>query len=280
MSEKTVCLDLDETYTSQVALDEFIPSVVGSIERFLNLIAKRDKTIIESLLPKYQEKLVGMNINPNPNEFIQQFNFNYSEHKWLTKHSDYISAIENAVLHFLNFTIYESKYVSGEKFDALFSDMIRGDIYPLYFLAYTLLDFLPRDTVLDLAMEATDLLYKTIQNQITKRKTLEDMSTSLLAEDCRKTHNFIFQVKDGRYYLKTTRCIWAEIYAELPDLKLASLLDCHGDFSKMPYVNPNFALSRTKTLVEGHSYCDFVHYDKRIDKEIEHPDEDFWKNFK
>ena len=71
-----------------------------------------------------------------------------------------------------------------------------------------------------------------------------------------------------------------ETYSKLPDLELASLLVCYGDFSKMPYINPNFALTRTKTLVEGHPFCDFVHYDKRIVDEIKHPDEDFWKNFK
>ena len=73
--------------------------------------------------------------------------------------------------------------------------------------------------------------------------------------------------------------MWGEVYSDLPDLELANYLECYGDFSKMPYINPNFALSRTKTIVEGHPYCDFVFYDKRIVNELEHPDEEFWKNF-
>ena len=116
--------------------------------------------------------------------------------------------------------------------------------------------------------------------QITKHEDMDSMFKGHRGKGCWKTHNLVSEVINGRYYLKVTRCIWADIYSELPDLKLASLLECHGDFSKMPYINPNFALSRTKTLIEGHCCCDFVHYDKRKEKEIEHPNEEFWKEFK
>jgi hypothetical protein len=183
------------------------------------------------------------------------------------------------VLSFLNFPKYSSNYQSGNKLEVHISDQIRGDFYALFYIAYTSLEFFSREIVLALAKKWTDQLYHDIQDKITKAETFEEMAEGSFGKGCLKTHNLVVKVENNRLYEKVTRCFWAEIYAELPDLELASLLECYGDFSKMQYINPNFALSRTKTLVEGFSYCDFVHYDKRIENEIRHPDEDFWKSF-
>lgn len=280
MTERIICNEFDEANKAQISLDAFISKTLDYVDRFLKLIDTHDESIVKKLLEKYKNDLVAMNIATEPNNEVQKYNNDYSKYKMLQKHPEYIPIMENAVLHFLNFQKYEAIYTQGEKFEVLFTDRIRADFFVVYYLAYALIEFLSRETVLELAKEWTDKMYASIQDQITKHETIEDMFESYHGKGCWKTHNLVAQVIDGRYYDKTTRCVWAEVYAELPDLKLASLLECHGDFSKMQYINPNFALSRTKTLVEGHDCCDFVNYDKRKEKEIEHPDEDFWKEFK
>jgi hypothetical protein len=279
MSEKIICLDYDDTITSKIKLDAFIHKKLEHVDRFLLIVEKHDRNILEQLLEKYEKKLIAKNIREESNEIVKQFTIDYSSHSLLQKYKKYIPLLENAVLHYLDFQKYKSEYKNGEELEVLFTDNIRGGFYVLYYLAYTLQELLPRETVLEMAMECTDQLYAQYQDQITKQDTLQGMSSTYHDQGCWKTHNFVSQIKDERYYLKVTKCIWGEVFSELPDLKLASLLECHGDFSKMQFINPSFALSRTKTCVEGHPYCDFVHYDKRIEKEIEHPDEDFWVNF-
>ncbi|NHJ87429.1 MAG: hypothetical protein FK734_18345 [Asgard group archaeon] len=279
MSEKIICKEFDEKQTIKIELGDFIAKNIAYIDQFLILIANEDESILEKLLVKYKEELVAKNISHEENELIRKLAIEYPKFKILQNYPEYISLIENTILHFLNFQKYKEKYQQGEKFELFLRDQIRGNFHFLYYLAYSLLKLLPREKVLELTKEMIDQIYESFSGEFTKYENLEEMSKGYHGKGCWKTHNLVAQIKDNRYYLKITRCIWAEVYAELPDLELASLLECYGDFSKMPYINPNLALSRTKTMVEGYEYCDFVHYDKRIEQKIVHPNEDFWKEF-
>ncbi|HUT79808.1 MAG TPA: L-2-amino-thiazoline-4-carboxylic acid hydrolase [Candidatus Bathyarchaeia archaeon] len=279
MLEKKVCLDYNENEQCQIEITDFVKREIKLIERLLGITAKYDKNLIERLLVSYKEKLNKMNIPSEKNKLIEQFVLNYSENKWLSKYSEYVPLIENAALHFLNFNKYKKQLSENNKIYALMIDVIRGEFYPFYYLAFSLLDIVSRDVTLEIAKEFIDLSYKNNKNTIEKAETVEEYAKSFYINDCPKTHNFVSMVEDGKYYLKITRCMWGDIYSDLPDLELASLLECYGDFAKMPYLNPNFVLTRTKTLVEGYPFCDFVYHDKRIVSEIKHPDDDFWKNF-
>ena len=57
------------------------------------------------------------------------------------------------------------------------------------------------------------------------------------------------------------------------------MLECYMDFLTPTLRNENFVLTRTKTKMGGHSYCDFCFHDKRFEEEIEQPIEEFWENF-
>ena len=277
---KRICSEFDENFKTKIVIKDFIAREMGIIERFLKIVAKHDDSVFEKLFPIYEEQLIEMKIAKAQNEFIEDFNFDFSEHKWLTKFPEYIHLIENAILYFLDFNKYQPQYNEGEELEIFYKDYIRGEFNPLYYLVYSLIEILTREPVLELAKEFTDLCYEIYQDDIKKWDTVGELADSLFANGCFKTHNLISLVEDDKYYLKVNRCMWGEVYSELPDLELASLLECYGDFSKMQYINPNFVLSRTKTLVEGDDYCDFVHYDKRKVKNFKHPDEAFWENFK
>lgn len=277
---KKICSDYDENFKTKITLKDFITREMGIVERFLKIVAKHDNSVFKQLFSIYEEKLEEMKITKAQNELTKNIDFDYSEHKWITKLPEYIPLIENAILHFLDFNKYNSQYKEGGELEIFYKDYIRGEFNPLYYLVYSLIEILTREPVLELAKEFTDLCYELYQDKINKWDTIEELADSLFANGCFKTHNLISLVEGDKYYLKVNRCMWGEVYSELPDLELASLLECYGDFSKMQYINPNFVLSRTMTLVEGDPYCDFVHYDKRKVKNFEHPDEDFWENFK
>ncbi|MFW9923616.1 MAG: L-2-amino-thiazoline-4-carboxylic acid hydrolase [Candidatus Thorarchaeota archaeon] len=279
MLEKKICSNYDENATMQISIKESLPREMKLLERFLNIVSKHDESIIQKLLEKYRKDLLKMKITSEPSEFVSKLQLDYTQNKWLNVYPHYFSLIENAFLHFLQFNNYKSTMNDETQIESSMFDIIRGEFHPLYYLIYSLVDLTSRDFALQLAKEFTELTYEIYKDQIFKRETLEEMAKFFYEDGCPNSHNLVSKVEDGKYYLKIKRCWWGDAYKDLPDLELASLLECYGDFCKMIYVNPNFTLTRTRTLVEGNPFCDFVHHDKRIVKEIIHPDDEFWKNF-
>ena len=60
-----------------------------------------------------------------------------------------------------------------------------------------------------------------------------------------------------RLSFNVTRCRYAEMYRALGLADLGSSLSCLRDFALVEGFNPEIALTRTQTLMEGAPYCDF-----------------------
>lgn len=54
-----------------------------------------------------------------------------------------------------------------------------------------------------------------------------------------------------------TRCRYAELYRALGMPELGALLSCQRDDALIEGFNPDIALTRTQTIMEGASHCDF-----------------------
>lgn len=61
-----------------------------------------------------------------------------------------------------------------------------------------------------------------------------------------------------------TRCRYAEMYRELGIPELGAVLSCNRDFALIEGFNPDVTLTRTQTLMQGASHCDFRY---RLDHE-------------
>jgi len=64
---------------------------------------------------------------------------------------------------------------------------------------------------------------------------------------------------DTRQAYRFTRCMWAEIFAELDALDIGFWL-CEGDAPMTSAFNPAIGFQRTKTLMEGDDCCDHIFY--------------------
>ena len=60
-----------------------------------------------------------------------------------------------------------------------------------------------------------------------------------------------------RLSFNVTRCKYAEMYRALGLADLGGSLSCQRDFALVEGFNPAIALTRTQTLMEGASHCDF-----------------------
>jgi hypothetical protein len=62
---------------------------------------------------------------------------------------------------------------------------------------------------------------------------------------------------EERLDFNVTRCRYAEMYRALGIPELGAILSCQRDFSLIEGFNPAITLTRTQTLMEGASHCDF-----------------------
>jgi hypothetical protein len=69
-------------------------------------------------------------------------------------------------------------------------------------------------------------------------------------------YRVIEQSRDA-FEIDVTGCRYAEFYKELGEPELGFLLVCSADFSTAEGYDPDIKLTRTQTIMQGASHCDF-----------------------
>ena len=59
------------------------------------------------------------------------------------------------------------------------------------------------------------------------------------------------------FSFNVTRCRYAELYEKLGIRELGTALSCARDYALIEGFNPDVSLTRTQTIMEGMSHCDF-----------------------
>jgi L-2-amino-thiazoline-4-carboxylic acid hydrolase len=67
----------------------------------------------------------------------------------------------------------------------------------------------------------------------------------------------VIAASDDRLDFNVTRCRYAEFYKELGLADLGYLVHCNRDYAMIDGFNPDLKLTRTQTVMEGASHCDF-----------------------
>jgi hypothetical protein len=62
---------------------------------------------------------------------------------------------------------------------------------------------------------------------------------------------------EERFSFNVTRCRYAEMYRAPGVPELGALLSCNRDYSLIEGFNPDVTLTRTQTIMQGASCCDF-----------------------
>jgi hypothetical protein len=68
---------------------------------------------------------------------------------------------------------------------------------------------------------------------------------------------YLLEQTDQKFSFNVTRCRYAELYRALGIPELGALLSCNRDFALVEGFNPDIALTRTQTIMEGAPFCDF-----------------------
>lgn len=67
----------------------------------------------------------------------------------------------------------------------------------------------------------------------------------------------VVEQNDEKLSFNVTRCRYAELYQALGLAELGATLSCNRDFALIEGFNPEIALTRTQTIMEGAAYCNF-----------------------
>jgi hypothetical protein len=67
----------------------------------------------------------------------------------------------------------------------------------------------------------------------------------------------VIEQSQDAYEIDVTGCRYAEFYKELDEPELGFLLVCSADFSTAEGYDPDIKLTRTQTIMQGASHCDF-----------------------
>jgi hypothetical protein len=93
------------------------------------------------------------------------------------------------------------------------------------------------------------------KNENNLGKTIASAFATYAREDA-LDYRVIEQSQDA-YAFDVTRCRYAEFYKALGEPELGFLLVCSADFTTAEGFGPDIKLTRTQTIMQGASHCDF-----------------------
>lgn len=110
-----------------------------------------------------------------------------------------------------------------------------------------------RDTITAIARTQGDALADAMGG-----RTLPDFASSVpLWQQDGALEIDVLEQDDERFDFNVTRCRYAELYAALGIADLGTALSCNRDFALIEGFNPAVVLTRTQTIMQGASHCDF-----------------------
>lgn len=66
----------------------------------------------------------------------------------------------------------------------------------------------------------------------------------------------ILEDKENVFAIKVKECLWAKTFRKVNADDIGYAMICHTDFAAASAFNPKLKMTRTKTLMQGHEYCD------------------------
>ena len=86
-------------------------------------------------------------------------------------------------------------------------------------------------------------------------KTMASAFATYARDDALDYH--VIEQSHDAFAFDVTGCRYAEFYKELGEPELGFLLVCSADFSTAEGFGPDIKLTRTQTIMQGASHCDF-----------------------
>jgi len=261
----------------KIKLRNNIENLLNGLDDFLKEIgAKYQDNFTEycnSLLKRYTKIGSANDASNSSIRYIDEILEQYDKKtdSILSKNHKLLKSSVHAILSLANFDEYKEQH-ENEEIEMKTTDIIRVmNVFDYYQLA-CLLTIMSKDDAIELITSFIENILENRRNPDNYLKNLDGLIERFTPgyEMWQSQTSQFKKLGDGKLILKVSRCAWADVMKDL-DSELSYSFICKSDFKNATTMNPDFILTRTKTLMQGDSYCDFCYHDSRIDKELEHP---------
>ena len=257
----------NENASIKVNIMDFLVNSLEGFEEFLNYIKKEKGDLVDVIIEE------AISLSRDVEDFGVQVD---GEFTILQKNPVFYNKIINTLLDLLNYPKYKKKPLKEEIIvDVL--DLVKGYILFDYLQASSVLAAMSREEAINLIRKYIRVTMKSRSNSANFIESLKDYVNRLKNTAMMwQTHDGILKLcDDEKLVYKVRKCKWAEVLQDC-DREICYSMMCYQDLFQVKNLNPDFNLTRTKTIMQGDDYCDFCYHDERKVKEIIHPSEKFW----
>lgn len=256
------------TYNEKAKLSFKIRDVItpclNGLETFLKDVKNKKPDLFPSILDNLNtiyEKIENYDVSIE------------SDYEILNQHPKILDGSLNHVLSLVHYTKYNPNSID-EEIDIEVLDLIRTFTLFEYFFMSTLLKVMSREKVIEYVKNMADEIAVTRRDPDRYVNNFEDLIERYKPNLERwQAQDIVYDItNDGKMLYKVKKCIWGEVLKDF-DLEFCYTMNCYSDFETTKNQNPNFILTRTKTILMGDDYCDFCYHDSRKDKDLIHPSE-------
>lgn len=255
-------------YNEKAKLAYKIRDVISPCLNGLNLFLKKIKDDMPDSFPTLVDNLKVFYGK------IENYDVTFqSDYDILNQFPIIVNGSKNHVLSLVNYDKYDLASIDDEiEIDAI--DLVHAFTQFEYFFTSILLKIMSREEAIEYTKKLTDEVSLSRNNP----KNYVDSFTESM--DRFKNNLGRWQMQESvagpldkeRLLYKVKKCAWAESLKDF-ESELCYAMLCYSDFQGAKNLNPNFILTRTKTIMMGDEYCDFCYHDTRKVKEITHPSE-------
>ncbi len=261
--KNTICT-YDKNTKLNYKIHDLITQSLNGLDLFLKgLKAKIPEsflTIVENLKDYYEK--------------IENFDVPFkSDFEILNQYPALVNGSKNHVLSLVNYSKYNPPSINDE-IEIYTLDLVRVFTHFEYFLMESLLKIMTREEAIEYIKKLSDevsLSRRNPDNYVDSFKESTERFKNNLGR-WRMQECVIGPLSKEKLLYKVKKCEWAEALKDF-DSELSYAMLCYSDFQGAQNLNPNFILTRTKTLMMGDEYCDFCYHDTRKDKDLSHPSE-------
>jgi len=250
----------------EVKIIEHITTRLKRVNSFLKMVKKTHPEAINGIIDTLEEKFSHTPVIPQlyDNEFSV-----------LSVYPNLQDKIVNTIWNYMN--LPSNILDETQQTSINVKDYLRSYLLILYTLAKSLETIMSHDDAIDYFQAYIDQNTRKERDPTKYLKELADIPTEEF-QRMYQSHNFVeFKIHSGKQGTKITKCKWYEVMKDLNEPDISYAVCCYYDFEATKNMNPNFVLTRKKTIMQGDDYCDFCDHDIRIEHAVEHPPEVFWK---
>ncbi len=261
--KNTIC-SYDKNTKLNYKIHDLITQSLNGFDRFLkDLKAKIPDsflTIVENLKEFYKK--------------IENYDVSFkSDFDILNQYPALVIGSKNHVLSLVNYKKYNPVSINDE-IEIFTLDLVRTFTQFEYALMESLLKIMTREEAIEYIKKLSDEVSLSRRNPDNFVDSFEE-SIERFKKNLgrwRMQECVTGPLDEEKLLYKVKKCEWAEAL-KVFDSELCYAMLCYSDFQGAQNLNPNFILTRTKTLMMGDEYCDFCYHDTRKNNDLSHPSE-------